>query len=97
CLPKLDRTIECALRLLAVVVAHENRLHGQPLCCRGVRTTGDSPSSAAGPQVDRPAVRAMPSVYAGSAKEDSMEPASTYPLNLSVDYPDRNLNRLTTA
>jgi hypothetical protein len=26
-----------------------------------------------------------------------MEPASTYPLNLSVDYPDRDLNRLTTA
>ena len=25
-----------------------------------------------------------------------MEPASTYPLNLSVDYPDRQLNRLTT-
>ena len=26
-----------------------------------------------------------------------MEPASTYPLSLSVDYPDRDLNRLTTA
>ena len=26
-----------------------------------------------------------------------MEPANTYPLNLSVDYPDRPLNRLTTA